>query len=62
VLCVESTCPASGLEARLRAALHPIPVDEVRALRRIPRDPRHASKTDVEALRRILGRTRARSR
>lgn len=37
-------------------ALGPIPVDEIRALRRIPRDPRHASKTDAGALRQALVR------
>jgi hypothetical protein len=31
-----------------------MPLDEVRAFRRIPRDPRHASKTDTTALRRLL--------
>lgn len=56
VLCVEAPAAQPGLEARLRAALRPIPVDEVRVLRRIPRDPRHASKTDTAALRRRLGR------
>jgi acyl-CoA synthetase (AMP-forming)/AMP-acid ligase II len=40
---------------RLLAALAPIPVDELHAFRHIPRDPRHASKTDMEALRRALG-------
>jgi hypothetical protein len=46
----------AGAEARLRAAVSPAPVDELRVLERIPRDPRHASKTDVEALRRELSR------
>lgn len=40
-------------EALVRA-LGPFPVDEVRALRHIPRDPRHASKTDTGALRKVL--------
>jgi acyl-CoA synthetase (AMP-forming)/AMP-acid ligase II len=56
LLCVETagaTLPAGG-EARLRGAAGPAPVDEVRILARIPRDPRHASKTDLEALRRAL--------
>lgn len=39
---------------RFRRILEPIPVDEVRLLRRIPRDPRHASKTDSAALLRML--------
>lgn len=40
----------------VRDALQPIPVDEVVVLRNIPRDPRHASKTDTAALRRLLDR------
>ncbi|HEV2150704.1 MAG TPA: AMP-binding protein, partial [Longimicrobiaceae bacterium] len=56
VLCVETE--GGRLDDTERAGLlrrlHPIPVDEVRALARIPRDPRHASKTDVAALRRML--------
>jgi olefin beta-lactone synthetase len=53
VLCVEldgGEVPAH----ELRAALAPFPIDEVRALARIPRDPRHSSKTDVGALRHLL--------
>ncbi len=58
VLCVEladnavsnSGVVPSALAARLREALAPIPVDRLVALA-IPRDPRHASKTDVERLR-----------
>jgi olefin beta-lactone synthetase len=42
------------LEPALRAALDPWPIDELRVVHRIPRDPRHASKTDVETLRRTL--------
>ena len=42
------------LEPALRAALDPWPIDELRVVDRIPRDPRHASKTDVETLRRTL--------
>ncbi|HEX7242251.1 MAG TPA: AMP-binding protein [Longimicrobiaceae bacterium] len=41
--------------AALLERLAPIPVDELRVLARIPRDPRHASKTDAAALRRLLG-------
>jgi acyl-CoA synthetase (AMP-forming)/AMP-acid ligase II len=55
-LCVET--PAGRLSAadreRLLAALAPLPVDEIRAFARIPRDPRHASKTDTEVLRQLL--------
>ena len=56
VLCVERTEGNAGheLEKALREALAPIPVDEVRLLPAIPRDPRHASKTDLERLRRVL--------
>lgn len=43
------------VEARAREALAPIPVDEVRVLGRIPRDPRHASKTDMAELRKLVG-------
>lgn len=43
-----------ALEPALRAALDPWPIDELRVVDRIPRDPRHASKTDVERLRRAL--------
>ena len=53
VLCVEAD-PVQVSEECIRAALGPVPVDEVRFLSRIPRDPRHASKTDAAALRRIL--------
>jgi olefin beta-lactone synthetase len=56
VLCVET--PTGRLtEAEREAvttALDPFPLDEIRSLRRIPRDPRHASKTDVAALRALL--------
>lgn len=57
VLCVET--PGGRLTDEVRAELlrrvAPTPVDELRALARIPRDPRHASKSDVAALRRTLG-------
>lgn len=56
VLCVETE--GGRLDEAERAAilerLCPIPVDELRALPRIPRDPRHASKTDTAELRRLL--------
>ena len=50
VLCVE---PVPGLSpdlAELRRLLAPWPLDEVRIVPRIPRDPRHASKPDRAAL------------
>lgn len=58
VLCVETaTGTLSAAErAHLASALAPIPVDEIRPLRSIPRDPRHASKTDTGALRELLAR------
>jgi acyl-CoA synthetase (AMP-forming)/AMP-acid ligase II len=43
-----------GERQAVTRALGPFPVDEIRPLRRIPRDPRHASKTDVGALRELL--------
>lgn len=56
VLCVETEGGRLGETERaaILARLHPVPVDELRALPRIPRDPRHASKTDTAALRRLL--------
>lgn len=62
VLCLELDAAAAGsaardpaaFEARVRSALAPIPVDRVRVMDRIPRDPRHASKTDVARLRSLL--------
>ena len=54
VLCVEAA-PSPELDGRLRAALAPYPVDEIRVLPAIPRDPRHASKTDLARLRELLG-------
>lgn len=56
VLCVE--CDGARLEAASAAALRSqagAPVDELRVFAHLPRDPRHASKTDLEALRRRLG-------
>lgn len=56
VLCVETA--SGGLtdaeRAAVVAALGPFPADEIIPLPRIPRDPRHASKTDVGALREML--------
>jgi len=58
VLCVEH--PEGRLtaeaEVQLRAAVAPAPVDVLRVLRRIPRDARHASKTDLGSLRQALER------
>jgi acyl-CoA synthetase (AMP-forming)/AMP-acid ligase II len=49
ILCVES---GSALEvADVRVALDPAPVDALFVLEEIPRDRRHHSKTDLEALR-----------
>jgi olefin beta-lactone synthetase len=53
VLCVECD-DLDEIRASIVAALAPIPVDELRSFRHIPRDPRHASKTDTEALRRLI--------
>ena len=53
VLCVEAGGERAALEPALRGALAPMPVDELHLLE-IPRDPRHRSKTDWEALEQIL--------
>lgn len=45
-----------SVESDLAAALEGIAVDEVHVMPRIPRDPRHASKTDLDALRALLKR------
>ncbi len=58
VLCVEGGPEAGVLEEEAREALAPIPVDRIVRLKRIPRDPRHASKTDIAALRRLLRKRR----
>ena len=57
-LCVEtgSNRLDEALRARLVAALAPHPVDEMHAFVHLPRDPRHRSKTDMEALLRELER------
>lgn len=57
VLCVETADGAvtDAVRADILRALRPFPVDELRPMRLIPRDPRHASKTDVGALREALG-------
>ncbi len=46
--------PSVELAAACRDRAAPWPMDELRVLRQIPRDPRHASKTDVESLRRLV--------
>lgn len=56
VLCVEVDDRRAGIEDELRAALHPTPLDELFVLESMPRDPRHASKTDVPGLRAIIDR------
>ena len=54
VLCVESAEPAERLEAALRKALAPYPMDRFKVLPRLPKDPRHGSKIDLEALKALL--------
>src|SRR5206468_9670847 len=49
VLCVECHAEPRTIEPLIRAALAPMPVDELHVLD-IPRDPRHHSKTDWGAL------------
>jgi olefin beta-lactone synthetase len=58
MLCVESAAGEAdaALERAVRAAVLPAEPDEVVVLARIPRDPRHASKTDHAALRKELER------
>src|SRR5439155_3396497 len=61
VLCVETGQDHvdAALRARLVASVAPHPVDEVHAFAHLPRDPRHRSKTDTEALLRTLERRAA---
>lgn len=55
MLVVETDRPLDdAFRAELIAMVAPHPVDELRAVATIPRDPRHASKTDTEALRVLL--------
>jgi hypothetical protein len=55
VLCVEAPRPwTEDLGRKVRAALHPLPVDELHIMESIPRDPRHASKTDLPSLKKEL--------
>jgi hypothetical protein len=53
-LCVEAPRPEPGLEAALRKALAPYPVDGLRVLPQLPRDARHGSKVDLEKLKSML--------
>ena len=54
-LCVElGRGTDAGLESQARQALGPMPMDAFRAFKRLPRDPRHASKIDLEALKLLL--------
>jgi acyl-CoA synthetase (AMP-forming)/AMP-acid ligase II len=57
LLCVETATGAlePGQEAQVRAALGRYPIDELLALKNIPRDPRHASKVDLQKLNALLG-------
>ena len=57
VLCLETSSRIAHETARARLA--PIPVDDLHVVASIPRDPRHASKTDLGALRARLGLTKA---
>jgi olefin beta-lactone synthetase len=56
VLCLEVDREArdQGLGGRVGVALGDIPVDRLVLMERIPRDPRHASKTDLARLRMLL--------
>ncbi len=57
VLCVEIPSGRSSTDSlnSVRKAVEPAPTDDLVVLKRIPRDLRHASKTDMAALRRLLG-------
>jgi len=61
VLCVECARGTGPTLEAARAALAPIPLDELHVLATIPRDPRHHSKTDLESLRRLLRRASPRA-
>ncbi|HTE17113.1 MAG TPA: AMP-binding protein [Armatimonadota bacterium] len=64
VLCVETAGGRLDATSRDRVLqeLSPYPADEFHVLPRIPRDPRHASKTDLTALREMLAGRTARQR
>jgi olefin beta-lactone synthetase len=57
VLCVENRSGELSASERacLKRSLSPIPLDDLHVMPRIPKDPRHASKTDMEALRSLIG-------
>jgi olefin beta-lactone synthetase len=55
LLVVEADAVDDDERADIVRRVAPHPVDELRVLGRIPRDPRHASKTDTEKLRALLG-------
>ncbi len=63
VLCIERSARAPDVagEAALHAAVAPAPLDRIVTMERIPRDPRHASKTDIPTLLRRLAERGARS-
>ena len=46
------------LRREVKDAMDPIPVDEIRVMSRIPRDPRHQSKADTVRLLELLRRLR----
>ena len=56
-LCVETRSGVldEATRSRVRAAMAPAPLDELHVLSRIPRDPRHRSKTDLRRLVEQLG-------
>jgi acyl-CoA synthetase (AMP-forming)/AMP-acid ligase II len=59
VLCLEMLADqlTGGEIESLRSLLDPMPVDDLYVLRRIPRDPRHESKTHMEALLQVAARS-----
>lgn len=59
VLCLECDPGTAPQWADIREALGTVPVDRLVVLREIPRDPRHASKTNTTALRRAIRNWRA---
>lgn len=59
VLCLEGVASDDTRLDRVKERLAPYPIDALLVVRQIPRDPRHASKTDLGALRAQLGLTKA---
>ncbi|MBK8233529.1 MAG: AMP-binding protein [Candidatus Eisenbacteria bacterium] len=59
LLCIEGPTPEehANLENELRQRLAPWPLDQLIVLETIPRDPRHHSKTDHDALVALLTKT-----